>query len=1007
MLSISHGRAARSFTVWKVIRSQTTDLVFALPQMLRAPIALRKAHCRQVLRVPARGYAEGVYKQYSKTLQLPQTTLKNRPDRKETARSIERTGTELYKWQRENLDPQTERVFHDGPPYANGDLHLGHALNKVLKDIVNRYNIVRGRRVHYVPGWDCHGLPIELASLARARKKHGSKVDYYSIEKRRGMARSLALEMIDKQKAAFRQFCVMADWDGQVYRTLTNDYVVRQLRVFERMMQRGLISRQERPVYWSAESETALAESELQYGTKISQTVTVKFPVVKPDGESPLQQVFDKYKTVNLAIWTTTPWTLPANRAISVNPDLEYTVVELDGEAVFCLPQLASEIKNSDGTPGRIDPSVRIKGSDLAGNEYTCLLRDGDVRYPILSADYVTDTSGTGLVHNAPGHGMEDYLVGQQHGIAPYSPIDDKGRYTAAVPESLSMLAGLDARTDGQAKIIERLRQTGALIWQDTIEHSVPFDWRSKTPVMVRATPQFFADVGHIRGDALSALDKVQFVPETGRARLSAFTNSRTEWCISRQRVWGVPIPVVYDRRTGDVCMEPDVVSGIIAHIDEVGVDRWFAAQDDVSEWLPAGWDGTQYRKGIETMDVWFDSGTSWTMLEDRGASQPRAHYYLEGSDQHRGWFQSSLLTKVAISDDHAAPYERVITHGFTLDDKGQKMSKSLGNIVTPLELINGKGDRPGIGIDGMRVWIAQADYTSDIALSDTIVTQVAGLVKKLRFTYKFLLGNLSGYDGNPVPYDDLSPIDKRALADLYAVVHDTTQAYDELTFSRAVKSLQAHMNGRLSAFYFDIAKDALYADASAGATRRGIQTVLAHVFRSYAQLWAPVTPLMSQEVWDHAPAYITNGVDSPFKAGWIDLPTEWNNQEIIADFNVIEDVKKCITEVIDQARQNKDVRSSLACEVAISCTGHTLNILKKYEQYLADTFVVSVVHLNHSGPTVDAEWSYKDTATVDSTSVEISVLPPSLHKCPRCWKFTAKAEEALCNRCDDVLHHH
>lgn len=951
-------------------------------------------------------------KEYSHTLNLPKTKFPNRPKASNTKKFIQELSSDLYCWQEKTLPEESLRVLHDGPPYANGDLHLGHAMNKIVKDFINRHNVLMKRKVSYIPGWDCHGLPIEQKALELATKKHGSKVDSYTIYKKRELANKLANQMSSKQLEEFRSFAIMADWDGgKIYRTLTSDYVIRQLKVFREMLQGGLISRQERPVYWSVESGTALAESELQYGDHTSTSAKVKYPLAKPSPE--LEQFLKKNdiepSDVSFLIWTTTPWTLLANRAIAVGADIEYCLAKVGNHGVLIVAKtLVDQLDKAEIVVSG------IYGKDLVKSEYSCLIRKGDTTYPVLAGVHVTDSSGTGLVHTAPGHGNEDYLLGKSSLLEVYSPVDEKGRYTSDIPSSVSELCGLDARTEGQKKVLELLKQVNAVVNIEKISHSVPFDWRSKTPVMVRSTPQFFADVQMIKDKAVKALDEVEFTPASGKTRLNAFTVSRSEWCISRQRAWGVPIPVVYEKETGKAVMDIDVVDSIIKRIEVIAAEyeakhgeplnQWFKPEEDISRWLPEGYDGTKYRKGTDTMDVWFDSGTSWTMLEKRPSSKFLADYYLEGSDQHRGWFQSSLLTKIAVDKDVAepsAPFARVITHGFLLDEHGKKMSKSIGNTVLPRELIEGSDKTQSIGVDGMRLWIAQSDYTSDVSLSPFIISQVGALLKKIRLTYKFILGNISvgEYNGEEMPYERLLAVDKKALHDLRKLSIEANQGYEVFNYSRVVKALQNHMNNQLSAFYFDVVKDRLYAESVQSTSRRSAQFVLSQILKTYALILAPVTPILSQEVWQAAPAYINADTDSPFKHGWAQLPSKWENSEIDADFETLMNIKKHVNETIENARIDKKIGSSLGCDVYFDAQPEELQqLLTKYKADLSDFFIISHAHIG--SPPSASEWSY----VIEKNGLNVVVVPSHGHKCPRCWKFTSVEADSLCGRCEEVV---
>lgn len=968
---------------------------------------------RPVFVRPLKRLYSDIYKKYGETLALPKTSYSAKPPTdSEAAELIKETGCDLYRWQAESLPKENQIIFHDGPPYANGGLHMGHALNKILKDIINRYNVMSGKRVNYIPGWDCHGLPIELEAIARANKKLGKEATQnLSMEERRQLCRETALSVVDIQMDAFQNdFAVMADWENATYKTLSPDYVIRQLKVFQQMMNRGLISRKDRPVYWSVESQTALAESELQYGEKKSTAAVIKYRLDKEQAKAITSKYNEKIDDLYVAIWTTTPWTLVSNRAIAINSAIDYTVTHSDKHGyIIVAADRVEEIKNSDGSPARV-LSPTFHGAELTGMVYTCLLKGESAQFPILEGSHVSATSGTGLVHTAPGHGMEDYLLGTAHGMGPYSPIDDRGRYTSEVDKAFSHLIGLDARKEGQEKVIEMAEKSHALVSIDRNHlHSIPFDWRSKTPVLVRSTPQFFANISSIKERALSALDNVKFYPAMGRNRLRAFTESRSEWCISRQRVWGVPIPALYNKED-ELLLTNESVTHIISVMEsdpEDGLAKWFRNEDNVAHWLPDGLkdQGDKYRKGFETMDVWFDSGTSWTMFDkDLKADGPVSEYYLEGTDQHRGWFQSSLLTKVATSteDVPSAPYKNIITNGMVLDGKGRKMSKSLKNVVSPSDVKQepkqGKGTK--LGIDGLRLWCAQSDYTSDISLTPVSLVQLSAVMKKIRLTFKFLLGNLNNYDGKPVEYENLYPTDKKALADLYYFSTIVKRDYERFAFNRVVQHIQNHMNTNLSAFYFDIVKDRIYADSEHGVSRKSIQYVFSEILRFYLAALSPFVPLMTQQVWKHCPEYITQGVSSPFKLGWPQVHN-WENPQIQSDFDTIIKIRDGVLQAMEKGRTEKNIRSSLGSEVVLYTNNEVETLLQPYRDHLPAIFITSKVAINEA-PT-NPEWEYTTTVDVGS-NVEVMVIPPTKEKCPRCWQYTSENVETLCNRCTDVI---
>lgn len=881
-------------------------------------------------------------------------------------------------------------MLHDGPPYANGDLHMGHALNKILKDIINRHAVNSGFRVPYIPGWDCHGLPIEHAALKRV-KHRGRNL---SAVQRRSLARNLALSMVARQQSAFRGFGVMADWSEQAnsaesktYLTLSPDYVVRELRVFAKLVSKGLVYRERKPVFWSVESGTALAESELVYGEREDLAAYIAYPLTEPLAG------FE----VSLSVWTTTPWTLPANQAIAVNRSLVYAVVNTNrGKFLIAKSLLAS----FHGFIGEYEILALLEGSELVGLTYRCPLR-GSV-LPIIDADHVVDSAGTGLVHTAPGHGKEDFVAGKHHQLPVTSPVNGLGRYTTDVQPS--SLIGLDARAEGSKAVLELLKSSNSLLCTHKILHSVPLDWRTKTPVLVRATPQFFIDVGNeIRELALKALNSVSFRPETGKQRLQAFTNSRADWCISRQRSWGVPIPVLFSEN-GNPLLSTDALSHVIAVIERKGVESWFEPETDVEAWLPPSMQhqglGKKYSKCQDTLDVWLDSGSSWTMLDNLPAD-----IYLEGSDQHRGWFQSSLLTHVAVTGEPKAPFKRLVTHGFVLDENRQKMSKSLGNTVDPDKLVK------TLGVDGLRLLIAQSDYTSDISLSSIAITQVAATIKKFRLTFKFLLGNIS--DSTPQANEvetELSLLDKHVLFKLGELIKSSKIAYDEQNFQNVVKLVQAHMNSELSSLYFGAVKDTLYADKLDSPRRKAVEYVLHETLSAYVRFMAPILPLVTQEVWDLCPASITHKEASPLIVGYPEHSLLGGSEKASAVVSQYLQVRDLVNDAIEKARTDKKVGSSLACDVFITSP------MKFDAELLATVCVVSKVYF---GEPASAEWVY---VSEDATT-KVCVVPPSAQKCPRCWKFISKGhsdaklrnfksgeaqeETNLCNRCEDAVKAH
>ncbi|KAL5484444.1 hypothetical protein EMCRGX_G020949 [Ephydatia muelleri] len=775
----------------------------------------------------------------------------------------------LYRWQRERCDAKGTFTLHDGPPYANGEPHIGHALNKVLKDIVVRYKVLKGYRVHHRPGWDCHGLPIELKACKDLSLRGASPLEI------RQTAARYARETIELQKDAFKRWGVLADWNNP-YITMAPEYEANQIQVFREMFKKGCIYRGFKPVYWSPSSGTALAEAELEYRTHTSRAIYVKFPLV-----TPMQAVdsSDRHR-VSALVWTTTPWTLLTNRAVCYNPTHDYCVIrwrhgegaeELLLVGAECVDALRSVLSLGDD----LEVVSVVPGTSLAGTEYVSPLEGGDVvggmRRPFLPGGHVTAAEGTGLVHTSPAHGFEDYAVGVTHGLDLECLVDGEGRFAAKVGGTY---AGLSVLEEGTEAVIDALRSCGHLVSEAAHAHRYPYDWRTKKPVIIRSTNQWFASVAALKAGAKEALGGVEMHPRTSVNRMLAMLDTRDDWALVRQHGsgcwWELPV---------EKLLPPSL-----------------SAQADL------------YVKGSDTMDVWFDSGSSWATV--LGESGYVADMYLEGSDQHRGWFQSSLLTSVAARG--SAPYRRVVTHGFVLDGQGVKMSKSLGNVISPADVVEGKG----FGTDVLRLWVASSDFTSDVSVSDGILRQTNEVLQKVRNTCRFALGNLGDYDHarHSVPYSELSALDRYTLHLLSGYCSEAHTAYDSLNFSKIYHLLVRLVPVDLSAFYFDVVKDRLYCESEGGRVRRSTQTALHHVLGCLTKSVAPIAPHLAEEIAQHYP--FENG--SVFKAGWEDCPVEWHQPSIAAEFGVIRSVRDITNKALDQARSDKVLRSSLEAQASL-----------------------------------------------------------------------------------------
>jgi isoleucyl-tRNA synthetase len=750
-----------------------TSLAFAPP---KNSLVKRGYHSSlSVLRAEKEGKKQGGRNQkkeknaYASTIILPETPFSQRANA-----AIREPEIQAF-WKESNLynklskaaeeDGAERFVLHDGPPYANGDLHIGHALNKLLKDFINRKQILNGKQVHYIPGWDCHGLPIELKVLQTMKGDERRELTPIKLRKK---AAEFAKQTVQKQSESFQRYGVFGDFDNP-YLTLQPEFEAAQIGVFGEMFKKGYIFRGRKPVHWSPSSQTALAEAELEYpDVHISKSIYVAFNIETPS-EKLKEYHGEGDKALKVAIWTTTPWTMPANLAVAVNPKLSYSVVEHEKTGrLLVATDLADSLAKKFNLPEgeKFNVIGTLTGDDLIGTSYKHPLYDR-VSPVLAGGDYITTDAGTGLVHTAPGHGQEDYLTGLKYGLELLSPVDDVGKFTIEAGERF---VGMKVLEEGNLAIIDALTETGSLIKSEDYSHKYPYDWRTKKPTIFRSTDQWFASVEGFRDNALDAVDTVRWVPDVGKNRITSFVSGRGDWCISRQRSWGVPIPVFYDRETGnEVLLNEDTLDHIQTLFAKHGSDAWYTM--DESELLPEKYrdEAHKWKKGTDTMDVWFDSGSSWAgVAKGRKELAYPADLYLEGSDQHRGWFQSSLLTSVAANN--RAPYKTVLTHGFVLDEKGFKMSKSLGNVVNPLEVIDGGNNKktdPAYGADVLRLWVASVDYSGDVCIGKNIIKQTFESYRKIRNTARYLIGNLAdfkpnGTEGsNAIPYDDLPSMDK------------------------------------------------------------------------------------------------------------------------------------------------------------------------------------------------------------------------------------------------------
>jgi isoleucyl-tRNA synthetase len=939
--------------------------------------------------------------EYKDTVNLPQTEFSMRANAKDREPQIQKfwEEQEIYEDLAAN-SPGEKFILHDGPPYANGSLHTGHALNKILKDIINRYQVMRGRKVHYVLGWDCHGLPIELKVLQNLKPEERKNLTPLELRHR---ARDFALAAIAEQSTGFKRWGIWGDYSNAYY-TLKPEYEAAQIAVFGQMALKGYIYRGLKPVYWSPSSQTALAEAELEYPEgHTSRSIYVAFPVkqlsekLSSQLSSQAPAILENLDRLYASIWTTTPWTIPANLAISANPNLNYSIVS-GGEKYYIV---ATELISSLAAKFAQELAVLATFSGEVLEHTICRHPIFDRDSPILLGSHVTAESGTGLVHTAPGHGQDDYAIGKKYGLDVLAPVDDRGIFT----QEAGQFAGLNVLKEGNAAVVDAIAERGLLLKEEPYAHKYPYDWRTKKPTIVRATEQWFASVEGFREAALQAIRSVQWIPAIGENRITSMVQERSDWCISRQRNWGVPIPVFYDTETGEVLLNAETIDHIQALIRDRGSDVWWELS--VEELLPPQYrhNGKTYRKGTDTMDVWFDSGSSWAaVLKQREQLNYPADLYLEGSDQHRGWFQSSLLTSVAAND--CAPYKTVLTHGFIVDETGRKMSKSEGNGIDPMEVINGGKDQkqsPPYGADVLRLWVSSVDYGADVPLSRNILNQMADVSRKIRNTARFLLSNLYDFDPakDAVPFEQLPELDRYLLHRLREVCLEITDAFDRFQFFRFFQTVQNFCTVDLSNFYLDIGKDRLYISAANSPRRRSCQTVLSLCLEVLAKAIAPVLCHTAEDIWQHMPYEVS--YKSVFQAGWLNPSEQWHDPDLAEKWQSLREVRSEVNKVMEAARNAKTIGSSLDAKVLLHVSDpvlkERLSSLGSDLQYL---FIASQAELVESIPT-------KLTHTSNVESLGIAVVNADGQKCPRCWNYSIHVGESvdhplLCDRCVDAL---
>ncbi|MBB4824003.1 isoleucyl-tRNA synthetase [Sporosarcina luteola] len=913
--------------------------------------------------------------EYKDTLLMPKTEFPMRGNlpNKEPEMQKEWEKMEIYKKVQERTAGRPFFVLHDGPPYANGDLHMGHALNKVLKDMIVRYKSMSGFHAPYVPGWDTHGLPIEQALVNK-----GVKRKELSVAEFRKMCEDYAYSQIDNQRTEFKRLGVRGDWENP-YITLKPEFESRQIQVFGEMAKKGYIYKGLKPVYWSPSSESALAEAEIEYKDKKSPSIYVAFPI--KDGRGIVGE------DVKIVIWTTTPWTIPANLGISVHPDFMYAIVNVAGEKYLLAKDLVEMVAKEIGWES-YEFLSEVKGSDLDRIVAKHPIYDRDSL--VMLGEHVTAEAGTGCVHTAPGHGEDDFYVSKQYGIDAFSPINDRGVMTDEAPGFEGLFY-----EDANKEVTKKLEEVGALLKLSFITHSYPHDWRTKKPVIFRATAQWFASIESFRGELLEAIRNTKFTPEWGETRLYNMVRDRGDWCISRQRVWGVPIPVFY-AENGQEIITDETIGHVAKLFRKHGSNIWF--EWDAKELLPEGFthEGSpngQFTKETDIMDVWFDSGsTHQGVLVERDDLVYPADLYLEGSDQYRGWFNSSLTTSVAING--IAPYKGLLSHGFTLDGEGRKMSKSLGNTIVPAKVVN------QLGADILRLWVSSVDYTADVRVTDSNFKQVSEVYRKIRNTLRFLHGNTS--DFNPtvdsIPFAELRPVDQYVYVKLQDLIKEVRNAYETYHFADVYHAVNNFCTNELSSLYLDIAKDVVYIEGKDHPHRRAMQTVMYESLVTLLKLVSPILPHTADEMWgylEHVQEKSVQLVDMP------ESETFEGSEELRARFAQLMLVRDDVLKALEEARNAKVIGKSLEAKVTVALPDKLKGILDAEDIDLAQFFIVS-----------QFETGSLDQMPETSLKLENAIVlveKAEGEKCERCWTISDTVgsdadHPALCARCADVV---
>jgi isoleucyl-tRNA synthetase len=927
---------------------------------------------------------------YKTTLNLPKTDFSMRAD------LPKREPILLDKWQKEDLyvkvlkarDGQKKYVLHDGPPYANGDIHIGHSLNKILKDIIIKYQTMKGCYSYYVPGWDCHGLPVEH-QLFKELGITKTEIDQVVFRKK---AYDYAMRYVKIQRDQFKRLGVFGDWENP-YLTLDRAYEADIISSFGNLVKNGYVYKGLKPVNWCYVCETALAEAEVEYEDHASPSVYVKFKLVT---SLPRHQVTSQKDEVYFVIWTTTPWTLMANVAIAVHPNHEYVAVKGRGEIWILMKDLVSPAMEKFGIKG-YEIIKTVSGKELEG--FVCRHPFIDRDSKVVLADYVSNLEGTGCVHTAPGHGQEDYFTGLKYKLPIVMPVDTKGRFDQTCGE----FSGLNVHKANKS-IVDKLQSIGALIFSSEVNHSYPHCWRCKNPIIFRATPQWFMNIDQskLRGRMLDVIDNgVRWIPASGRERIFNMVQNRPDWCLSRQRLWGVPIVAFYCKHCNKELLDADVIGHVAKLVREEGADAWFIKKEE--ELLPKmtvckSCGKKEFRKEMDIIDVWFDSGVSHqaVLKKRQGLSYP-CDLYLEGSDQHRGWFQSALITSMGI--DNISPFKTVLTHGFVVDGEGRKMSKSVGNVISPSDVIK------NYGADILRLWVASSDYSEDIRISEQILTRLADAYRKIRNTYRFILGNLFDFDADrdAVKPEDMLEIDRWALSETYKLLEAVTGYYDEFSFHNVFHSVYDFCVVQLSSFYLDILKDRLYISGTKSIQRRSGQTALFEILNVITKAMAPILVFTADEVWQNLYHGKSDSVHiSKWPAINKGILQGARDNQLDGKWGLLIKVRNEVLKALELKREKGLIGSSLEARVWLYSPDKKMqDLFSQYSRLLPYIFIVSRVDVEKN--------EVKEAVEPEGLPLMIRIDKAPGAKCHRCWNYSEfvgkdQAHTSLCERCVKIV---